>query len=157
MGLSNELSCETGSFFHCHNPHRFFQSEVLMLHFPTMEPWVAQSVSLHSCSSQLIHTQMWDHPLCQPPPCLIHQLVPCHESSPPQLPISAPPNGLDISSLTPWLLDFHTVRFSGISGCILLLKSLSFFWLCEERQCTYLCLHLGQMYLYSFDRAPSTD
>ena len=28
VGLSNELSCEAGSFSHHCNPHRFFQSEV---------------------------------------------------------------------------------------------------------------------------------
>ena len=31
VGLSNGLSCEAGSFSHCLNPHRFFQSEVLRL------------------------------------------------------------------------------------------------------------------------------
>ncbi|KAF6094926.1 hypothetical protein HJG60_011989 [Phyllostomus discolor] len=36
--------------------------------------------------------------------------LPCLESPPPQLPNSFPPTGLmDISSLTPWLSDFHTV------------------------------------------------
>ena len=34
------------------------------------------------------------------------------------LPISAPPTGLDeCFFLTPSLLDFHTVQFSGRSGC----------------------------------------
>ena len=32
--LSNELSCETGSFSHCHKPHSFLQLEVLSLSFP---------------------------------------------------------------------------------------------------------------------------
>ena len=68
MGLSNKLSCEAGSFSCCHNPHRFFQSEVLRLSFPPLEPWVAWSVLLHSCSSLFIPKQMWDHPLCQLPP-----------------------------------------------------------------------------------------
>ena len=87
MGLSNELSCEAGNFSHHLNPHRFFQSEPLRLYFFILEPWVASSVSLPSCSSQFIHTQMWDHPLCQ--------LLPCHESSLPQLPISALLTSLD--------------------------------------------------------------
>ena len=34
MGLSNELSCEAGSFFHHLNPHRCFQSKALRLYFP---------------------------------------------------------------------------------------------------------------------------
>ena len=51
---------------------------------------------------------------------------------------------MNVSSLTAWLLDFHTVWFSGSSGCVLFLNLLlSFFWLCEESQCVYLHLHLG--------------
>ena len=84
VGLSNELSYEVGSFS-CHfNPHRFLHSEVLRLYFPTLEPGVVQSVLIPSCSSQFICTQMWD---CQLPPC--------HMSSPPWLPISAPPSSLN--------------------------------------------------------------
>ena len=50
-----------------------------------------------------------------------------------------------VSSLTPWLLDFHTVRFPSSSGYFLFLNLLlSFFWLYEEAKCIYLCLHLGQ-------------
>ena len=38
------------------------------------------------------------------------------------------PVWMDVSSLTPWLLDFHTVRFSGSSGYFLFLNLLlSFF------------------------------
>ena len=138
MGPSNGLSCEAGSFFCRHNPDRFFQSEVLRLYFPALEPWVAQSVYLPSCSSQFIRTQMWDH--------LFHQPQPCHKSSPPHGP--SPPLLLvymNVSSLTPWLLDFHTVQFPVNSGCFLFLNLLlSFFWLCEEAQCVYLCLYFGQ-------------
>ena len=46
MGLSNELSCEAGSFSLCCNTHRFFHSEVVRLYFPTLEPWVAWFVPL---------------------------------------------------------------------------------------------------------------
>ena len=50
---------------------------------------------------------------------------------------------MNVSSSSPWLSDFHTVRFSGSSGWFLFFKLLlSFFWLCEEVQCVYLCLHL---------------
>ena len=46
--------------------------------------------------------------------------------------------------LTPWLTDFHTVQFSGSSDYLLFFNLLlSFFWLCEETKCIYLCLHLG--------------
>ena len=138
MGLSNDLSFEAGSFSHQHNCHRFFQSEVLRLYFPALEPWVEWSVLLPSCCSWLICMQMWD--------CLLHQLLPCCESPLPSCP--SPPILLvwmNVSSLTPWLLDFHTVRFSVSSGCFLFLNLLlSFFWLCEEAQCVYLHLYLGQ-------------
>ena len=77
-------------------------------------------------------------------PALVLQLLPCCESSPPGCP--SPPLLLvwmNVSSLTPWLSDFHTVLFSISSGCFLFLNMLlSFFWLCWEAQCVYLRLHL---------------
>ena len=102
---SNELSCEARSFSHHLNPHKVLQSEVLRPYFPSLEPWVARSVSLPSCSSWFIHMQMWDH--------LVLQLLPCCSSSPPWLLISTNslPVRMNVSSLTPWLSDFHTVRF----------------------------------------------
>ena len=98
-------------------PHRFFQSEVLSLYFPTLEPWVVQSVSLPSHSSWFTRTQMWDLLVLQPPPRLVCQLPPCCESSPPSY-LSLPllPVWMNVSSLTPWLSDFHTVQSSGSSG-----------------------------------------
>ena len=40
---------------------------------------------------------------------------------------------MNVSSLTPWLSDFHTVQFSVSSGWFLFFNLLlSFFWLCEE-------------------------
>ena len=68
VGLSNELSCEAGSFSHHCNPHRFLQPEILRLYFPALEPWVAWSVSLPSCSSWFICMQIWNCPVCQSPP-----------------------------------------------------------------------------------------
>ena len=54
------------------------------------------------------------------------------------------PVWMNVSFLIPWLSDFYTVWFSVNSGCFWLLNLLlSFFWLCEEAQCIYLCLHLG--------------
>ena len=79
-----------------------FSVRGLRLYFPTLELWVAWSVSLPSCSSQFVCTRMWDHPLCQ--------LLPCLTSSPPGcLSLSFLPVWMNVSSLTPWLLDFHTV------------------------------------------------
>ena len=50
LGLSNKVSCESGSSSHCLNPHRFFQSKILRLYFPIPEPWLVWSVSCPSCS-----------------------------------------------------------------------------------------------------------
>ena len=118
-------------------PTQIFWSEVLRLYFLMLEPQVACSVWLLSCSFSFIHTQMWDCPVLKPQPCLVLWLPPCLESSPPLLPVSVPPTSLDeVSSSTLWLSDFHTVWFFGSSGYFL-------FWLCEEAKCIYLCLHLG--------------
>ena len=87
--LSNELSCETGSFSHRHNPHSTLQLEVLSLSFPI------QPALPHSCG-----------------------LLPCRTSSLlgfPLLPLL--PVWMNVSSLNPWLSDFHAVRVSGSSGC----------------------------------------
>ena len=110
----------------------------LGFYFPVLEPWVVQSVSFPSCSSQFIFMRMWDHPVCQLLPCRESSLTSC--LSPPLLPV-----WMNVSSLTPWLLDFHTVQFSVSFGCFLFLNLLlSFFWSCEESQCVYLRLHLGR-------------
>ena len=87
MGSTNELYCEARSFSCCLNPHGFFQSEVLGFYFPTLEPWVARSVSLPSCSFWFIPMPIWDRPFCQ--------LLPCQESSPPGMSVSAPPTSLE--------------------------------------------------------------
>ena len=68
-------------------PPPVFSIRDLRLYLPALEPWVAWSVSLPSCSSWFIRMQMWDCPLHQPPPCF--------ESSLHQLPASTPPTDLD--------------------------------------------------------------
>ena len=149
MCLSSELSCEAESFFCCClNPHRCFQSEVWGFISPgigtlgcsvCLTPQLFLPVYLHvnvgppcppatALPTQTSSCCLTAHPLC--PSCL----------SPPLLPV-----WINVSSLTPWLSDFHTVWFSVSSGCFLLLiLLLSFFWLCEEAQCVYLHFHLGQ-------------
>ena len=137
MDLSKELSCKAGSFSRHLNPHRCFQSEALRLYFPALEPWIVLSVLLPSCSSQFISTGMWNCPVLKPLPCL-------ESSTPGCLSLPLLWVWMNVSSLTPWLPDFHTVQFSVSSGCVLFLNLLlSFFWLCEEAQCIYLCLHFG--------------
>ena len=61
--------------------------------------------------------------LHSPPPCWVCQPPPCHESSLPSC--LSPPLRLvwmNVSSSSPWLWDFHTVRFSVSSGCFLFLN-----------------------------------
>ena len=55
------------------------------------------------------------HWVCQPTPCSMSSLPGC--PSPPLLPV-----WMNVSSLSPWLLDFHTVQFSGSSGWFLFLN-----------------------------------
>ena len=42
---------------------------------------------------------------------------------------------MNVSFLTPWLLDFHAVQFSSSSSYFFFLSLLSFFWLFEEAKC----------------------
>ena len=116
MDLSNELSCEAGSFFCCClNPHRCFQSEVLRL-ISCPGTLGCGSVSVSSCSSWFSHTRMWDLPLPQPPPCQTSQsfsrlavcsLLPSCLSLPLLL------VWVSVSSLTPWLSD--SIQFNFLS------------------------------------------
>ena len=105
-------------------------------------------------------SRRWDPGLCSlsrspvvPPGLPIHkrgtaQSDSCHLAtyplcpscpSPPLLPV-----GLNVSSLTPWLLDLHTVWYSGRSGYFSFLNLLLPFWLCEEAKCVYLHLHIDR-------------
>ena len=151
MGLSNELSCEAGSFFCCRlNPHRCFQSEALRLYFLKLGPWVVWSVLLPSCSSQFIHTRMWDSLLHQPLLCLVCQL-PCMSPllpSPPLLLV-----WMNVSCLIPWLSDFHTVRFSVTSGCFLFLNCCCPSFGCARRHSvsTYASILAGNHPVYSLE------
>ena len=144
VGLSNKLSCEAGSFSPCHlNPHRCFQLVVWGFIFPS---WNSGLWGL-SPVDQLL--PCWPAAgLCtvfhNPPPCWVHQLPPCCETSPSGCP--SPPLLLvwiNVSSLSPWLSDFHNSSILYQFWLFFVFKLLSFFWLCEEVQCVYLCLHLG--------------
>ena len=124
-------------------PKDFLQPEVLRLYFPMLESWVAQYVSLPSCSSRFIHTQMWN--------CLVHQLLPwCLVSSLLWLPVSIPPTNLNeyffFNSLVVRLP--YSLIFLAVLVVFLFLNLLFFFWLWEEAKCIYLRLHLGRKSQY---------
>ena len=116
MGLSSELSCESGSFSCCRlNPPQVFSVRGLRLYFPELEPWVVglsrspvvpPGLSAHKCG---------DCPVPKPLP--LRDSSPQGCPSPPLLPV-----WVSVSSLTPWLSDFHTVRFSVSSACFLFLN-----------------------------------
>ena len=132
MRPSNGVSHETGSSPVTTTPTGFLQSEVLRLYFSTLEPWVSGSVSLPSCSSQLICVPMWDHPVNQP--------VPCWGSSLLHLSVSTLPSSLD-----------ECFFFNSFVAGLLYSSILGQFWLFFVFKLvinlilvdhTYLCLHL---------------
>ena len=138
VGSFSELSCEAGSFSCCCNPYRFlgfiFLAGILSC-MVCLAPQLFLSVYLYVNVGP---------PSPQLPPHPVLQLVHCHASSPPGC-LSPPllPGWVSISSLIPWLSDFHTVRFSVSSCWFLFLNLLLSFCLCKESQCVYLHLHLG--------------
>ena len=91
-------------------------------------------------------------PLHNLPPRSVRQLPPCCQSPPPRLPVSAPPTGLDecfffISLVVG--LPYSSI-FCQFWLFFVFKLLLSFFRLCEEAQCVYLHLHLGQKSFSSF-------
>ena len=60
------------------------------------------------------------------------------------LPVSAPPTGLDeYFFFISLVVGLPYSSFSCQFWLFFVFKLLSFFWLCKEAQCVYLCLHLG--------------
>ena len=143
MGLSNELFCEAGSFSRCCNPHRFLQSGILRLYFPTLGPWVVglsrspvvpPSLSACKCGTP------------NPPASILLGVLFTW------LPISGPPTGLGecffFNSLVvelPYSLIFCQFWLFFVFKFFVVL-----FWLCEEAQCVYLRLHLGWKSVHLF-------
>ena len=123
-----------------------FSINGLRLYFPELEPWVVHSVllplrspslSVHECgplglpatasgdppTAPCRPAAAWPALLHTPPPHWVYQPPSCLESSPPSC--MSPPlltAWMNVSSLTPWLSDFYTVRFSVSSGCFLFLN-----------------------------------
>ena len=162
MCLSNELACEAGSFSCCcFNFHGCFHQRFEAL-FPRAGALGCMICFAPRHSSRLIYVQMWGHRVCQPPPCGVCQLqsdLLCSTirhltgstsrrlgtsplrpgcPSPPLLPV-----WMNVSSLSPWLSDPCSSIFCQF-WLFFVFKLLSFFWLCKEAQCVYLCPHLGR-------------
>ena len=104
----------------CWNPglRSLSRSQVVPPGLSTSKSGTAWSSSCHLVPLVL------EHPLH--PSCL----------SPPLLPVC-----MNVSSLTPWLFDFHTAQFYGSSSYFLFLNLLlSFFCLCKEAK--YKCKYI---------------
>ena len=122
-------------------PPQVFSVKSLRLYFPSLEPWVARFVSLPSSPSRFICTRMRDRPICQP--------LPCRESSPPRLPVSAPPTSLGECFFFISLVVGPPYSSLFCQFCLFFVfKLLLSFWLCEEAQCVYLRLHLGRKFSF---------
>ena len=179
MGLSNDLSCEvgvspatastpTGVFSQrfealfpragalgctvCFAPLPFLPVYLCYLCylFMNLGPQGLPATTLWS-----LLAAAWPAPLHNPPPLWVCQPPPFCKFSLPQLPISAPPTCLDecfffISLVVglPYSLIFCQFWLFFVFKLLL-----SFFWLCEEAQCVYLCPHLGQTETYSNAKA----
>ena len=150
MGLSTNSPVGLGVSPTASNPTNFFSQRfwgfISLRWNPGLcglsrSPFVLLGLSSHKCGTTSHHLT------CPGPPTttLLHALsAPASHLCPSFLSPPLLPVWMSVS-LTPWLLDFCTVWSSGSSGCLLFLNLLlSFFQLCEEGKCFYLCLHLGQ-------------
>ena len=154
VGLSNELSCEAGSFSHCcFNPHRCFQSEVwgfISLHWNpglhnlSRSPVVSPGLSTRKCGT----ARFANRSLTRAGP-LVLQLPPCCESCPPWLPVSAHLTGLGISSLTSWLSDFIQFDFLAVLGvfCFSICCCPSFGCMRKQSVSTYASILAGSLFV----------
>ena len=105
MGLSSKLSCEGGSFSCCHlNPP---PPRGLRLYFPALDAGALGCavclapppvLPVYLCANVVpwgLPAAAWPSPVHNLTPRWVRQLLPCHKSSPPPLPVSTPPTGLD--------------------------------------------------------------
>ena len=117
----------------------------LRLYFPALEPLVAWSASLPHCSSRFIYARMWGHGVSQLLHCMPHSTI-CHLAGSTSRRLAASPLHpgcpfapllpvwMSVSSLSPWLSDFHAVRFSVSSGCFLFLNCCCPSFVCARRR-----------------------
>ena len=149
VGPSNELSCEAESFS-CHlNPHRIFTARSFKAFFSG-----TGTLGCMVCLATQLFLPVYPHANVGPPAAVLPSWSSnCHLATSPLCPgflsLSLLPIWMNVSSLTPWLPDFYTVRFSGSSGVSLFLNLLFFlFW--EEAKFIYLRLHLVQKSIRKF-------
>ena len=128
-------------------PLQVFSIKGLRLYFPALKLWVARSVSLPSCSSWFICTQIWDLPLCQPPPHPPRSSS-HHFAASPVRPAASPRPSYPLDECFFFISLVVGLPYSSIFWqfwvFLFLNVLLSLFWLCEEAQCVYLRLRLGR-------------
>ena len=121
-----------------------FSISDLRLYFPNLELWVTPSVALSTCCCLTGQVQ-----LCSPCSTVRHLAGPpattLLQDLSAQLPLSAPPTGLDECFFFISLVVGrpYSSIFCQFWLFFVLKLLLSLFWLCEEAQCVYLRLHLG--------------
>ena len=111
-----------------------FSVRGLRLYFSALEPWVALSALLPRGSSRFICGAVGSAS-CRTACPFLPPSASCLAASPlcpscRSLPLLLV--WMNVSSLSPWLSDFHTVRFSVSSGCFLFLNCCPFD--CVRRQ-----------------------
>ena len=146
MGLSNELSCEAGSFSHHCNTHRFLWPEDLRCYFPGLEPWVVLFMFSLRCSSCYLNTnvRLPGLPQLSHPPCVA--VTSYYRFLPPWLPDLATPTSLNECSFfksvvvgLPYSLIFWQFWLFFVFKFVFVLLCL-----CEQaKSITYSCILAG--------------
>ena len=133
MGLSNELSCEAGSFLLLlPQPPQVFSISGLRLYFPTeLELWDVQSAPQSTSCCLAGQLQL----------CLLCSTISCWVCQP----LPTPPTGVDecFSFVSLVVGLSYSLIFCQFWLFFVFKLLWPFFWLCKEAQCVYLCLHLG--------------
>ena len=133
MGLANALSCEAGSLSCCvPNPHGLFQSEVCLGYVVCFTPRRLSGLSVRECGAA---GSASGQTACPVPPTL-HQSRSRHGHASPVCPGCPSP---------PLLPVWMNVIFYFLGVGFPCRSIFCQFWLCDEAQCVYLCLHLGSL------------
>ena len=147
------VSCEAGSFSRCRiNPQRCYQSVVWGFISPHWNPGlcglfhsliVPLGLSVCECGTACSTSRG----LVRSASCRL-AASPLHPSRCACLPFL--PIWMNVSSLTPWLSDFHTVQFSVSSGCFLFVICCCHSFGCARRHSvsTYASILPGSLNLY---------
>ena len=151
MGLSNDLSCEAGSFSCCRlNPHGFISpswSPGLCGLF--CSPPLPPGLSMRECGAAGSASSC----IACPVRSTIRHLAGSGCPSPPLLPV-----WMNVSSLSPWLWDFRAVPFSVSSSCFSFLNCCCPSFGCARRRSvsTYSSILAGTQFTLNLnDKGPS--